>query len=76
MASNMASNEDAHSEQRRIALLLARDGHAATREWVERTLNIYRQALAQPGSYAREPGYRAGFERSIREFEEWLASHP
>lgn len=61
------------SEQGRIEFLLRRDGREATRVWVERTLGIYRQALADAGSHARDPVYRPRFEQSVREFEAWLA---
>ena len=60
------------SEARRIEFLLQRDGEAATRAWVERTLEIYRTAMASDG-YAASAAYRPLFEESIREFEQWLA---
>jgi hypothetical protein len=70
------SAEQADSEAGRIELLLARDGYEGARVWVERTLNIYRNALGHPVSIATEPYYRWRFERSIREFEAWLSTHP
>ena len=60
-------------ETGRIGFLLKRDGLEATRAWVERTLTIYRQALADPRNYANDPSYKPLFERAGREFEEWLA---
>ena len=60
-------------ESERIELLLKRDGLEVTRAWVERTLAIYRQALADPRNYANDPSYKPLFERAVREFEEWLA---
>ena len=60
-------------ESERIEFLLKRDGPKATRAWVERTLTIYRQALADPRNYANDPSYQPLFERAVREFEEWLA---
>jgi len=60
-------------EAGRIRFLLERDGREATRAWVERTLAIYRQALATPGSHASKPEYRPAFERSVAAFEAWLA---
>ncbi len=60
------------SEVRRIELIVRRDGEAAARAWVERTLEIYRAALAS-GGYAASAPYRPLFEQSIREFEQWLA---
>lgn len=69
----MACAPEPRPESERIALLLQRDGRAATRAWVERTLAIYRTALGDPRSYARDPSYQPRFERAVREFEEWLA---
>lgn len=69
-----AGREAPRSELRRIEFLLNRDGAEATRGWVERTRAIYRQALTDPASHASDPSYRPLFERSIREFEEWLAA--
>jgi hypothetical protein len=60
------------SEAPRIGFLLARDGADATREWVDRTLGLYRAALASPASHASSPGYRRLFESAIRDFEAWL----
>lgn len=60
------------SERQRIEFLIARDGQGAAREWVERTLKMYREALAS-GSHAVQPEYRFRFEASIREFERWLS---
>jgi hypothetical protein len=61
-------------ESERIGFLRERDGLGATRAWVERTLAIYRQALADPRNYASDPSYKPLFERAVREFEEWLGS--
>lgn len=58
-------------EIERINFLIQRDGEQAA--WVERTLNIYREAIAKPGSPASNPAYRPLFEDSIRTFEAWLA---
>jgi hypothetical protein len=62
------------SEKHRIKLLVERDGEAAARAWVERTLKIYREAINHPGSHPSTKEYRPAFEQSIREFEEWLAT--
>ncbi len=70
----MASILEPRPESERIELLLKRDGLAATRGWVERTLAIYREAMRDPRNYAADPPYRPLFERAVREFEEWLAS--
>lgn len=56
-------------ESERIQFLLKRDGPEATRAWVQRTLEIYRQAFHHGDSM-----YRARFEQAVREFEEWLAT--
>lgn len=70
----MASTLEPRPESERIAFLLRRDGLAAARAWVERTLGIYRKALADPRHYAADPFYKPRFERAVRELEEWLAS--
>jgi hypothetical protein len=63
-------------EAERIQLLVDRDGFAAARTWVERTLEIYREAIHSDKSHASKTDYRPLFEDSIREFEQWLAEHP
>lgn len=60
-------------ESERIAFLLERDGLEATRAWVERTIAIYRRALADPKHYANDSSYKPRFERAVRELEEWLS---
>ena len=67
-------NVEPRPESERIEFLLERDGLEATRAWVERTLVIYRHALADPRNYANDPSYKPLFERAVREFEEWLAA--
>jgi hypothetical protein len=69
----MASVAEPKSESGRIEFLLRRDGSAATRAWVERTLAIYREALRDPRHFANDPSYRPLFERAVRQLEEWLA---
>ena len=64
---------DANTESGRIQFLVKRDGVQAARIWIERTRDIYREALRQPVSYAAAEPHRSRFERAIREFEEWLA---
>lgn len=70
----MAQVVEPRPESARIALLLKRDGLEATQAWVERTVAIYRRALADPKHYANDSSYKLRFERAVREFEEWLAS--
>ncbi len=69
----MAQIDEPRPEIERIELLLRRDGPAATRGWVERTLAIYRRALADPRHYANDPSYKPRFEKSVRELQQWLA---
>jgi len=69
----MAQAVDPRPESERIELLLKRDGLEATRAWVERTVAIYRRALAEPKHYANDSSYKPRFERAVREFEEWLS---
>jgi len=59
------------SEEQRIEFLVHRDGIAAAQAWVERTLQLYREAVASPG-HASTNEYRRLFEESIRDFEAWL----
>ena len=59
-------------EDKRIELLVRRDGKAAAQAWVERTLKIYRRALTDDTAYVSLPQYRTQFEDSIRAFESWL----
>ena len=61
---------------RSIEFLLQRDGYEATREWVERTIGLYRAQIGPRGSYTTDATYRPRFEKAIREFEEWLGSAP
>ena len=62
-------------ETQRIRFLVERDGEDAARDWVERTLAIYRNAIQSDGSHASLSDYRSSFEASIREFEAWLEKH-
>ena len=59
-------------EAARIGLLLARDGEAATRDWVRRTLGIYRRAVLDSRHFAHTPGYRRKFLASCADFRRWL----
>lgn len=60
------------SEAQRIDFLVRRDGLKEARAWVERTLRLYREAIASATSHASTKEYRPLFEQSIRDFEEWL----
>jgi len=68
----MAQVVEPRPESERIAFLLKRDGFEATRAWVERTVAIYRRALADPKHYADDSSYKPRFERAVQEFEDWL----
>lgn len=70
----MTSLADVRPESERIEFLLRRDGFEATRKWVERTVDIYKAALAEHSGYGADPTYRPRLEKAIREFEEWLGS--
>lgn len=59
------------SERGRIDFLVRRDGEKAARAWVERTLQLYREAIAT-GGYAASNEFRPLFEQAIHEFEDWL----
>jgi len=67
---------DTGDEYQRIRFLVDRDGPAAARDWVERTLTIYREAANNPRSHASTPNYRPLFRASIEAFEQWLAHPP
>lgn len=60
------------SERHRITFLIQRDGYAKTRNWVEKTLGIYREAVSSPGSHASQPEFRPHFDKAIAEFQAWL----
>lgn len=63
-------------EWRRLKLLLERDGPAMTRDWVQRTLRLYRKAVDNSHHYASTGEYRREFEASIRVFKAWLDARP
>lgn len=65
---------DVRPESGRIDFLLHRDGFHPTRKWVERTVSIYKAALAEQRGYGNDPVYRPRLEKAVREFEEWLGS--
>lgn len=58
------------SESGRIEFLLRRDGLAATVEWVQRTLRIYRCAVLGRQGYGRE--YRRVLIEAYCDFKRWL----
>ena len=60
------------SEKQRIDFLVRRDGVKDARAWLERTLELYQQAIASDTSHAATSEYRPRFEQSIREFKAWL----
>lgn len=60
-------------EAGRVRLLMARDGKLAAREWVARTLAIYRRAVVDRRHFASTPTYRRRFILSYLSFRRWLA---
>lgn len=60
------------AEMRRIEFLVNRDGPEAARDWVERTLKMYRAAVNDTNSHASNSQYKPLFEASIQVFEKWL----
>ncbi len=63
------------AEASRIRFLLARDGAVATRNWVRRTLAIYRSAVINRQHFAHSGSYRKEFLLSILVFRRWLTSN-
>jgi hypothetical protein len=70
-----ASERLSPAERRRIEFLIRRDGRASARDWVERTLKMYRSAVENTDSHASNPHYRPLFEASIYTFEKWLSEN-
>ena len=63
------------AEASRIEFLLQRDGLAATRIWVLRTLAIYRRSVLDRGHFAHTAYYRRKFIVSYLGFRRWLVSN-
>lgn len=62
-------------EAARIELLLERDGAAATRMWIHRTLVIYRRSVLDRRHFAHTADYRLKFVVSCLVFRQWLAAN-
>ena len=62
------------TEAVRIGFLLQRDGPAATRAWVKRTLGIYRHAVLDRRNFASAPDYRRRYLQSCADFRRWLSA--
>lgn len=66
------------SENDRIDFLIGRDGLEAAREWAERTMKIYRQAVLckgdvnKRGHFATTIAYRRTFIESYLSFKRFL----
>ncbi|HSH28069.1 MAG TPA: hypothetical protein VK972_09960 [Wenzhouxiangella sp.] len=60
-------------ERARIQHLRQRDGLPSTRDWVERTLGIYRRAVLSRSHHAHLPEYRREFILSYCDFKRWLS---
>ena len=74
--SKRSALESCRAEGRRIGLLLEREGPEATREWVKRTLAIYRRAVLDRSHFASLPEYRRGYLASCADFRRWLRMNP
>lgn len=59
-------------ERRRFELVAQRDGAAAAREWAQRTLDIYREVLANGERTGIHSPYEEGFRRSVEALERLL----
>jgi hypothetical protein len=59
-------------ESDRLAFIAKRNGIGAARQWAERTLRIYREAVQNSKSHGSLPGYRGKYLASIHEMEDWL----
>ena len=55
------------SERIRLAMLCARDGEEAAKEWARSTVQLYRQSLADPTHFASQSDWKLRFEDSMRE---------
>ena len=67
---------DCRIERGRIGLVLERDGPEATREWVKRTLGIYRRAVLDRSHFASTPAYKSMYVASCADFRRWLRLNP
>lgn len=52
-------------ESQRLAFIARRDGRAAARQWAERTLEIYREAVRNPRSHTSLPAYRGTYLTAV-----------
>ena len=59
-------------EAQRIAFILERDGPENGREWIKRTMGIYRTAVLDKSHHASKREYRRGFIQSYCEFKQFL----
>ena len=60
------------SERRRIALLCARDGEDAAKEWAQSTVQLYRQSMENRAHFASQTDWKARFEDSVRELTAFM----
>lgn len=51
----------------RLAMLCARDGEVAAKEWARSTVRLYRQSMENPAHFASQLDWKARFEQSVRE---------
>ncbi len=55
------------SEHMRFAMLRARDGEAAAKDWAWSTVQLYRQSMENPAHFASQLDWKARFEQSMQE---------
>lgn len=60
------------SERMRLTMLCDRDGRAVAHEWVQATLQLYRQAIQNPAHFASQADWKARFDRSMRELTTFI----
>ena len=68
------SAERPGTKDERIRFPVERDGAELVRAWVERTVAIYRDAIANLRPHASKAEHRRRFRDAIRDFESWLAA--
>lgn len=56
----------------RLTMLCDRDGRAVAHEWVQATLQLYRQAIHNPAHFASQADWKARFDRSMRELTTFI----
>ena len=57
------------SERLRLETLIARDGLELSKQWANKTADLYLSALSEPFHYASQPDWKPLFEESIQELK-------